>query len=187
MQFSFVSIARNVSDGSSEPDLDQLFDDMKPEAAERLLNQEVDHELPGMGQHYCVPCGYVFARSFARSIHRATNPQAPLSIVHDNVDGTLSRPSTYKSTKSPSYTSAGSRCCSKSRTAAPTRRSTTARVSTALPCPLPSLLLPRAPQAPPAPPAAAVLPPIRWFHKAATPTCALVLLDVIHRVLLQHH
>jgi len=81
VQFSFVSIARIVSDGSSEPDLDQLFDDMKPEAAERLLNQEVDHELPGMGQHYCVPCGYVFARSLVRSIHRATNSQASLSLV----------------------------------------------------------------------------------------------------------
>lgn len=41
-------------------DLDQLYDDCKPERAEKLQNQEIDYDLPGKGQHYCVPCGRYF-------------------------------------------------------------------------------------------------------------------------------
>jgi len=39
--------------------LDQLYDDCQPERAEKLQNQEIDYDLPGKGQHYCVPCGLV--------------------------------------------------------------------------------------------------------------------------------
>ena len=41
-------------------DIDQLFDDCKPENAEKLQNQPIDYDLPGKAQFYCVPCGSVF-------------------------------------------------------------------------------------------------------------------------------
>ena len=37
-------------------DMDQIHDDMKAENAERLRSQEVDYDLPGAGQHYCLHC-----------------------------------------------------------------------------------------------------------------------------------
>ncbi len=37
-------------------DIDQIHDDLKPESAERLRNQEADLDLPGAGQHYCLQC-----------------------------------------------------------------------------------------------------------------------------------
>lgn len=37
-------------------DLDQIHEDLKPENAERLREQEVDLDLPGGGQHYCLHC-----------------------------------------------------------------------------------------------------------------------------------
>lgn len=37
-------------------DLDEIDNDLKPENAEKLLNQEVDFDLPGEGQHYCLHC-----------------------------------------------------------------------------------------------------------------------------------
>ena len=37
-------------------DLDEIQSDMKEENAEKLLNQEVDHDLPGSAQNYCLHC-----------------------------------------------------------------------------------------------------------------------------------
>ena len=37
-------------------DLDQIQEDMRPEKADGLLNQEVDLDKPGAAQHYCLHC-----------------------------------------------------------------------------------------------------------------------------------
>ncbi|KAL7304103.1 hypothetical protein TKK_0003563 [Trichogramma kaykai] len=44
-------------------DLDEINEDLKDKNVDKLLNQEVDYDLPGAAQHYCVTC----ARHF---IHR---------------------------------------------------------------------------------------------------------------------
>lgn len=37
-------------------DLDQIHGDLKPENYDKMKNQEIDTDLPGLGQHYCVEC-----------------------------------------------------------------------------------------------------------------------------------
>lgn len=37
-------------------DLDQIHSDMKPETAAKLLKQEVDFDVTGCAQHYCLHC-----------------------------------------------------------------------------------------------------------------------------------
>uniref|UniRef100_A0A0N5CAX3 U1-type domain-containing protein n=1 Tax=Strongyloides papillosus TaxID=174720 RepID=A0A0N5CAX3_STREA len=37
-------------------DLDQVQKNLLPEKREKLENQPFDEDLPGGGQHYCVPC-----------------------------------------------------------------------------------------------------------------------------------
>ncbi|XP_006008847.1 zinc finger protein 593 [Latimeria chalumnae] len=41
-------------------DLDQVHEDMKPENAEKLLHQEVDYDVTGNAQHYCLHCARYF-------------------------------------------------------------------------------------------------------------------------------
>ncbi len=42
-------------------DLDQIvFEDMQPENIEKLLHQEKNEDLPGLGQFYCVTCARHF-------------------------------------------------------------------------------------------------------------------------------
>lgn len=37
-------------------DIDQIHDDMKSEEAPKLLNQEINFDLPGAAQFYCIHC-----------------------------------------------------------------------------------------------------------------------------------
>ncbi|KAF9184355.1 hypothetical protein BGZ51_003376 [Haplosporangium sp. Z 767] len=37
-------------------DIDQIHDDIQPQNAAKFEKPELDPELPGMGQFYCVPC-----------------------------------------------------------------------------------------------------------------------------------
>ena len=37
-------------------DADQIEEDMKPENVKKLLNQDVDYDVTGNGQFYCVHC-----------------------------------------------------------------------------------------------------------------------------------
>ncbi|KAG8539701.1 hypothetical protein GDO81_020509 [Engystomops pustulosus] len=37
-------------------DIDQIHEDLLPENARQLLNQEIDYSLPGNAQHYCIHC-----------------------------------------------------------------------------------------------------------------------------------
>ena len=41
-------------------DHDQIHDDLKLETAIQLINQEVDHDLTGAAQHYCIHCAFVY-------------------------------------------------------------------------------------------------------------------------------
>ncbi|MBN3281417.1 ZN593 protein, partial [Polyodon spathula] len=41
-------------------DLDQIHHDMKPEVAAKLLHQEVDYDVTGSAQHYCLHCARYF-------------------------------------------------------------------------------------------------------------------------------
>ncbi|KAI8084559.1 uncharacterized protein BX664DRAFT_337259 [Halteromyces radiatus] len=50
-------------------DLDQIHDDIKPENAIKLKNQEIDTDKPGLGQHYCVECARHFINQDALDIH----------------------------------------------------------------------------------------------------------------------
>jgi bud site selection protein 20 len=58
----------------SSLDLDQILVDLKPENASKLENQPVDIDLPGLGQHYCVPCSKYFVDQQSLTDHRKMKP-----------------------------------------------------------------------------------------------------------------
>eukprot|EP01094_Clydonella_sp_ATCC50884_P007804 TRINITY_DN1704_c0_g1_i1.p1 TRINITY_DN1704_c0_g1~~TRINITY_DN1704_c0_g1_i1.p1 ORF type:complete len:155 (-),score=49.68 TRINITY_DN1704_c0_g1_i1:426-854(-) len=62
-------IKRSYKGKHRRKDADTLFDDMH-ERAEKLNNQPVDYDLPGLGQHYCIPCGKYYITEEALSIHQ---------------------------------------------------------------------------------------------------------------------
>ena len=37
-------------------DIDQVYEDVKPENAGKFMNQQFDESLPGFGQYYCISC-----------------------------------------------------------------------------------------------------------------------------------
>ena len=39
--------------------MDQLYDDMQPAKVAQFKEAPLDPDLPGFGQFYCFPCGYV--------------------------------------------------------------------------------------------------------------------------------
>ncbi|KAJ3334335.1 hypothetical protein HDU76_000028 [Blyttiomyces sp. JEL0837] len=51
-------------------DLDQIHEDLK--APEKLLNQPIDPDLPGLGQFYCVECSRHFTSNGALVAHQST-------------------------------------------------------------------------------------------------------------------
>lgn len=53
-------------------DLDQIDDDLKEGNADKLLNQNVDLDLPGAAQHYCLHCARYFIDDKALSDHFKT-------------------------------------------------------------------------------------------------------------------
>ena len=54
-------------------DVDQVvLEDMVPENAEKLLNQELDEYKPGLGQHYCLHCSRYFISDHAITTHFKT-------------------------------------------------------------------------------------------------------------------
>ncbi|XP_037778060.1 zinc finger protein 593-like [Penaeus monodon] len=55
-------------------DLDQIDDDLKEENIHKLLHQEVDPDLPGDAQHYCVHCARYFINREALKSHFKSKP-----------------------------------------------------------------------------------------------------------------
>lgn len=53
------SLARQLKTKRRRRDLDEIHADLKPENASRLLRQEVDPDLPGCAQFYCLHCACV--------------------------------------------------------------------------------------------------------------------------------
>lgn len=53
------SLARQWKTKRRRRDLDQIHHDMLPENATKLLRQELDPDLPGNAQHYCLHCACV--------------------------------------------------------------------------------------------------------------------------------
>lgn len=53
------SLARQLKTKRRRRDLDEIHADMKPENAARLLRQEIDPDLPGCAQFYCLHCACV--------------------------------------------------------------------------------------------------------------------------------
>ncbi|ESO93227.1 hypothetical protein LOTGIDRAFT_203978 [Lottia gigantea] len=55
-------------------DLDQIHDDMKPEKADKMLKQDVDYEVPGAAQHYCLHCSRYFISNSTLNKHFRSKP-----------------------------------------------------------------------------------------------------------------
>ena len=54
-------------------DIDQIvLKDMLPEETEKLNNQEIDENLPGLGQHYCITCARYLISDGAMEGHLKT-------------------------------------------------------------------------------------------------------------------
>ena len=54
-------------------DIDQIvLKDMLPEETEKLTHQEIDENLPGLGQFYCVTCARYFISQHALNEHFKT-------------------------------------------------------------------------------------------------------------------
>ncbi|OLY81050.1 Zinc finger protein 593 [Smittium mucronatum] len=53
-------------------DLDQIQQDLMPENKEKIENADLDADLPGQGQHYCIECNKYFIDSEANSKHKAS-------------------------------------------------------------------------------------------------------------------
>lgn len=53
-------------------DLDEILEDLKPEKITKVMNQEVDIDLPGDGQFYCVECSRHFINDVILKRHKAT-------------------------------------------------------------------------------------------------------------------
>ncbi|CAG9860936.1 unnamed protein product [Phyllotreta striolata] len=53
-------------------DLDEIDEDLKPENCQKLLNQPVDFDKPGSGQHYCIHCARHFISDSALQDHFRT-------------------------------------------------------------------------------------------------------------------
>ncbi len=54
-------------------DIDQIvLEDMLPENVEKLLHQDINEDLPGLGQHYCITCARHFINDHAIQIHYKT-------------------------------------------------------------------------------------------------------------------
>ncbi|KAI9140276.1 hypothetical protein BKA69DRAFT_1081169 [Paraphysoderma sedebokerense] len=62
-------LKRKFSTKNRTKDLDQIHEDLQPGAVEKLKNQEVDIDLPGLGQFYCVECSRYFVNEKSLSEH----------------------------------------------------------------------------------------------------------------------
>mmetsp|Transcript_65 Transcript_65/g.108 ORF Transcript_65/g.108 Transcript_65/m.108 type:complete len:119 (+) Transcript_65:865-1221(+) len=68
------SVHRAVKNKHYQKDIDQIHKDLEPQNHQKLTNQEIDEELPGQGQHYCVPCARYFINQSSLTQHYKTKP-----------------------------------------------------------------------------------------------------------------
>ena len=66
------SVKRAVKTKAKSRDLDQVHEDLTPENKLKLLNQEIDPDLPGLGQFYCIECARHFQNETSLSNHVKT-------------------------------------------------------------------------------------------------------------------
>ncbi|XP_076344074.1 zinc finger protein 593 [Tachypleus tridentatus] len=62
-------ITRKCKTRKRTKDLDEISEHMKTENANKLLNQELDYDLPGSGQFYCLHCARYFIDDHALKEH----------------------------------------------------------------------------------------------------------------------
>lgn len=55
-------------------DIDQIYEDNKPENIEKFMNQPINENLPGFGQFFCLPCSRYFITKTALETHFKTKP-----------------------------------------------------------------------------------------------------------------
>ncbi|OQV16672.1 putative Zinc finger protein 593 [Hypsibius exemplaris] len=52
-------------------DLDQIYEDLKPQDARKpKAALPINHDLPGLGQHYCVECAKFYVDMFTLNAHQ---------------------------------------------------------------------------------------------------------------------
>ncbi|KAG5856117.1 hypothetical protein ANANG_G00004620 [Anguilla anguilla] len=66
------NIAKTWKTKRRTKDLDQIHCDMKPTNATKLLKQEVDYDITGSAQHYCLHCARYFVDLKAMKEHFRT-------------------------------------------------------------------------------------------------------------------
>ena len=71
-------------------DLDQIYEDVKPENVGKFSDLPVDEHLPGLGQHYCVTCSRFFVNKIALAGHYKTKQHKK------NVKNVQEKPHTQK-------------------------------------------------------------------------------------------
>ena len=65
--------ARKTCRSAIVRDIDQIvLNDMKPEETQKLQNQAMDEDKPGLAQYYCIPCARYFTTRFAYMTHLKT-------------------------------------------------------------------------------------------------------------------
>lgn len=63
---------RNMKAKNITRHYDQIYQDLKPENAKRLLNQDLNEELPGLGQYYCIECASYYVNKRSLTEHQKT-------------------------------------------------------------------------------------------------------------------
>ena len=67
------TLYRNKTKRSYKRDFDQIvFEDLLPEVTSKLLNQAMQEDKPGLGQHYCVTCARYFISEQSIQTHYKT-------------------------------------------------------------------------------------------------------------------
>ena len=65
--------ARRTKNSAPTRDIDQIvLTDMLPEQTQKLLNQPMDEDKPGLGQYYCLTCARHFISTIAKDAHLRT-------------------------------------------------------------------------------------------------------------------
>ncbi|KAF7732862.1 Bud site selection protein 20 [Apophysomyces ossiformis] len=65
-------------------DLDQIHEDIKPENVDKLKNQPIDTDKPGLAQNYCVECARYFITADALKEHfRGKNHKKRVKLLKE--------------------------------------------------------------------------------------------------------